>query len=308
MEKTDKETAMVFYEIKADYTLTPENVDEEANPLYSSRGNRQWIGAISDINDTIGSVYDDTVFTITGSSPGSLTVIVSDRTGMTYNDVSHFVCRTLKGASEYIGSVAVQHIREICADMAGREFDRGRIKSFLSCSSMDCDLHIDYFSNHTFKVSEECIVSSGLTLNDALAKAEEIAKNLPADIFEINPVKPYTTADINWMNPFARCNREKIGGKDVSVRDEIKDFGAYDTLFIGFPIWYGVAPNVVNTFCKAYNWRGKKVHIFATSGGSAMGNTAEKLAPYLVGAEIVEEKLISSYDVLEKCVSNIKKA
>ena len=136
--------------------------------------------------------------------------------------------------------------------------------------------------------------------------AVEAAKALSADTFEIKPVKPYTEADINWVNPFARCNREKIGKKDVPFRGEVKDFDKYDTVFIGFPIWYGTAPGIVNTFCKAYDWKDKKVYIFATSGGSGMGKTTEKLAPYLIGADIAGEQLISSYDVLEKWLSGLR--
>lgn len=123
--------------------------------------------------------------------------------------------------------------------------------------------------------------------------AEAAAKRISADIFEIKPVKPYSKAELNWMNPVSRCNREKIGKKDVPVAGGIWNFDAYDTVLIGFPIWYGSAPNVVNTFCKAYNWVGKKVGIFATSGGSGMGKTAEKLAPYIKGAEIAGERLIT---------------
>ena len=136
--------------------------------------------------------------------------------------------------------------------------------------------------------------------------AEAIAKNLPADIFEISPVKPYTTSDTNWMNPLSRCNREKIGRKDVPVSDTVEGFDKHDTVFIGFPIWYGSEPNVVNTFCKDSDWTGKRVYIVATSGGSGMGKTAEKLMPYIKGAEIAGEQLISSYDVLEKWVRSIK--
>ena len=81
--------------------------------------------------------------------------------------------------------------------------------------------------------------------------AEEFAKLTGADIFEIAPIKPYTKTDLNYMNPLARCNREKIGKKDVAVKGVVDDFDKYDTVYIGFPIWYGCAPNVVNTFCKA---------------------------------------------------------
>lgn len=124
--------------------------------------------------------------------------------------------------------------------------------------------------------------------------AKEFANSKGAEIFEIVPEQPYTAADIKWMNPLARCNKEKFGKKEVPVSGEVKNFAEYDTVYIGFPIWYGAAPNVVNTFCKAYDWSGKKVYIFATSGGGGLGKTAEKLRPYINGAEIVETKLVHS--------------
>ena len=124
--------------------------------------------------------------------------------------------------------------------------------------------------------------------------AKDLADRKGADLFEIIPEKIYTKADLNWMNPLARCNREHAMKKDVPVAKEVEDFNQYDTVYIGFPIWYGCAPNVVNTFCKAYNWTGKKVYIFATSGGSGIGKTAEKLSPYIEGAEIMNAKLVSS--------------
>ncbi|MBQ4177857.1 MAG: flavodoxin [Lachnospiraceae bacterium] len=124
--------------------------------------------------------------------------------------------------------------------------------------------------------------------------AEDLAKKLGADLFEISPEKPYTAADLRYMNPMARCNREKFGKKDVPVSGVVEHFSEYDTVYVGFPIWYGAAPNVVNTFCKAYDWTGKKVHAFATSGGSGIGKTAEKLAPYVKGAVSVDAKLVHS--------------
>ena len=68
----------------------------------------------------------------------------------------------------------------------------------------------------------------------------------------------------------------------------------YDTLYVGFPIWYGCAPNVINTFLRGYDLSGKKIYAFATSGGSGVGKTAEKLKPYAPGAEVVEAKLLPS--------------
>ncbi|MBP5194806.1 MAG: flavodoxin [Lachnospiraceae bacterium] len=124
--------------------------------------------------------------------------------------------------------------------------------------------------------------------------AKEYAQKIGADLFEIVPETPYTAADIKWVNPIARCNREKFGKKDVPVKGRIDGFEQYDVVYIGFPIWYGCAPNVVNTFCKEYNWTGKKVYAFATSGGSGIGKTAEKLKPYVSGAVEVDAILVKS--------------
>jgi len=126
------------------------------------------------------------------------------------------------------------------------------------------------------------------------AVAKAFAEKAGADLFEIVPEKPYTKADLNYMNPLARCNKEHFAKRDVPVSGAVENFAEYDTVYIGFPIWYGCAPNVVNTFCSAYDWTGKTVHIFATSGGSGIGRTAEKLQPYVKGADIADAKLVHS--------------
>ena len=124
--------------------------------------------------------------------------------------------------------------------------------------------------------------------------AKAAAKLLEADIFEIKPEVAYTPADIKWTNPLARCNKEKIGKKDVPVVGSVENFGDYQLVILAFPIWYGCAPNVVNTFCKGYDWTGKKVAAVATSGGSGIGKTADKLKPYVDGAVSVDAKLVHS--------------
>ena len=129
--------------------------------------------------------------------------------------------------------------------------------------------------------------------------ASQFAESISADLFEIRPEKPYTPADLNWKNPLARCNREKFGKKDVPVAGIVEHFEEYDTVYIGFPIWYGCAPNVINTFCQGYDWGRKTVHAFATSGGSGIGKTAEKLEPYVEGAMSVDAKLVSSAEELK---------
>ncbi len=128
--------------------------------------------------------------------------------------------------------------------------------------------------------------------------AKEFAASISADIFEIVPKEPYTAADINWKNPLSRCNREQFGGKEVPVEGTIAEFDKYDTIYIGFPIWYGAAPRVIYTFCKGYDFKGKKVYAFATSGGSGIGKTAEKLAPYVEGAASLDAKIVKNLDDL----------
>ena len=120
--------------------------------------------------------------------------------------------------------------------------------------------------------------------------AKEAAEALGAELYAITPEKPYTAADLNWRNPLARCNREFMAKKDVPVSGRIENFAD----LIGFPIWYGCAPLVVSSFCKGCDWSGKKVAAFATSGGSGIGKTAEKLRPFLPGADFKGAKLVYS--------------
>lgn len=123
--------------------------------------------------------------------------------------------------------------------------------------------------------------------------AEKIAALTEADLFEIKPQVPYTDADVNWKNPISRCNKEKIARKDVPISGTVSDMADYDVIYLGFPIWYWAAPNIINTFVKSYDLSGKKIMLFATSGGSDMGKTAEKLKPFMNGGEIVDGKVFN---------------
>ena len=124
--------------------------------------------------------------------------------------------------------------------------------------------------------------------------AKDAAEALGAGLYAITPEKPYTAADLNYRNPLARCNREFFAKKDVPTVGRIESFDDYDRILIGFPIWYGCAPLVVSSFCKGYDWTGKTVAAFATSGGSGIGKTAEKLRPFLTGADFKGAKLVRS--------------
>ena len=135
--------------------------------------------------------------------------------------------------------------------------------------------------------------------------AKELAAAIGADYFAIEPVKPYTAADLKWTNPLARCNREKLGKKDVPIAGRVDNFADYDRVLLGFPIWYGGAPNAVTTFCKGYDWTGKTVAAFATSGGSGIGSTADRLRPYVAGGELLGAKLVHSAEELTAWVKSL---
>ena len=125
--------------------------------------------------------------------------------------------------------------------------------------------------------------------------AQTLADAIGADIFEIAPNIPYTAADLNWTDKNARSTIEM---NDPSSRPEIRakldNMNEYDTIFVGFPIWWYVAPTIINTFLESYNLTGKTIIPFATSGGSGMGKTNEKLAPSCKGAKLIEGKRFAS--------------
>ena len=113
--------------------------------------------------------------------------------------------------------------------------------------------------------------------------AIDLAQVTGADLFEIQPAEPYTAADINWKNPMARCNREQFAKKEVVLAGTVGNFGEYKVVFLGFPVWYFAAPKIIEAFVKAHDWTGKRVMLFATSGGSDIAKAAEKLKPLLNG-------------------------
>ena len=141
----------------------------------------------------------------------------------------------------------------------------------------------------------------GKTAKIAKDLAERLQQKMQeVTVIAIKPEVPYSPADLRYLNPLARCNKEKLLKKDIPISPETKEslnqlnWSAYNVIYLGFPIWYGGAPNVVNSFCKGLNWTGKKVHVFATSMTSGIGKTAEKLKPFLNEAEIVEAQRVKT--------------
>ena len=124
--------------------------------------------------------------------------------------------------------------------------------------------------------------------------AQMIAEEVKADLFEIEPKIPYTKADLDWMN---KKSRSSVEMSDKKYRPEIMekeiDMSSYDEIFLGFPIWWYVAPTIINTFLETYDFSGKKIVLFATSGGSGFGNAVKELQISAPGAVITEGSLLN---------------
>lgn len=122
----------------------------------------------------------------------------------------------------------------------------------------------------TKKILVACFSASGVTKK----VGEEIARIAGGDFFEIVPKEIYTSDDLNWMN---KQSRSSVEMNDPSARPEIAgtvaDMDSYDTVIIGFPIWWGVAPRIIETFLESYDMSGKVIAPFCTSGGSGVGRS-----------------------------------
>ena len=122
----------------------------------------------------------------------------------------------------------------------------------------------------------------------------KLAKNLTeaagADLYEIKPAVTYTNADLNWQD---KKSRSSVEMNDKTFRPAIADTDAniadYDTIFVGFPIWWYVAPTIINTFLEAYDFSGKTIILFATSGGSGMGNSAKELRLSVSDSAVIKD-------------------
>ena len=130
--------------------------------------------------------------------------------------------------------------------------------------------------------------------------ADKLADALGADIYEIRPETPYTKADLNWMD---KNSRSTIEMNDKTIRPAIADQNArideYNTIFLGFPIWWYVAPTIINTFLESYDFSGKKIILFATSGGSKFGKTVEELKVSVPNScVIIEGKLLNGIQTI----------
>ena len=120
--------------------------------------------------------------------------------------------------------------------------------------------------------------------------AKKLAEAAGADLYEIRPAVPYTNADLNWQD---KNSRSSVEMNDKTFRPAIADTNAniaeYDTVFVGFPIWWYVAPTIINTFLEAYDFSDKTIVLFATSGGSGMGNSAKELKTSVSDTAVIKD-------------------
>ena len=124
--------------------------------------------------------------------------------------------------------------------------------------------------------------------------AEKLAAAIGGDLYEIRPAVPYTRGDLNWRD---KSSRSSVEMNDKSCQPELADrdaaIGEYDRIFLGFPIWWYTAPSIIRTFLESYDFTGKTVVLFATSGGSGLGKTAGELASSCPGGKIIEGRLLN---------------
>ena len=146
---------------------------------------------------------------------------------------------------------------------------------------------------------------SGVTKKVSAALADSVG----ADLYEIAPREPYSAADLNWMDQKSRSTLEMNDPKArPAIAAAVPNMAEYDVVFVGFPIWWYVAPTIINTFLESYDFSGKTIIPFATSGGSGMGKTNEKLGPSCPGATLLQGKLLNgnlSEDSLKNWVKNL---
>ena len=134
--------------------------------------------------------------------------------------------------------------------------------------------------------------------------ATNLAAAIGADLFEIEPVIRYAKADLDWTNKKSRSSVEMNDKSSrPAVAKKLGNMSEYDEVFVGFPIWWYIAPTIVNTFLEGYGLAGKTIIPFATSGGSGMGETNEYLANSCKSAKLVEGKVLRR----NACADELKK-
>ena len=152
------------------------------------------------------------------------------------------------------------------------------------------------------------ILTAYFSASGTTAKAaKQLAEAVGADLYEIKAAVPYTKKDLNWLNPKSRTTLEMhdLSGRPAIENDPV-DISSYDTVLVGFPIWWYVAPTIINTFLESHDFSGKRIILFATSGGSAFGETVKNLRPSVApDTEIIEGGILNGRKTAE-AIESIK--
>ena len=128
--------------------------------------------------------------------------------------------------------------------------------------------------------------------------AEKIAAAAGADLYEIQPEEPYTPADLNWMDKKSRSTVEMDDPKcRPAIAEAVEDMEQYDTVWVGFPVWWYVEPRIVDTFLESYDFAGKKMIPFATSGGSGIQKAEKSLREHCPAADWKPGKLLNGGNI-----------
>lgn len=124
--------------------------------------------------------------------------------------------------------------------------------------------------------------------------AQKLAAAAQADLYEIKPAVPYTQADLNWRD---KSSRSSVEMQNLAIRPQMADTDAkieqYDRILLGYPIWWYMAPTIINTFLESYDFSGKSIILFATSGGSGFGKSVKELSLSCPNATIREGRMLN---------------
>ena len=124
--------------------------------------------------------------------------------------------------------------------------------------------------------------------------AQKLAAAAQADLYEIKPAVPYTQADLNWRD---KSSRSSVEMQNLAIRPQLADTNAkieqYGRILLGYPIWWYMAPTIINTFLESYDFSGKSIILFATSGGSGFGKSVKELSPSCPNATIREGRMLN---------------
>lgn len=156
-------------------------------------------------------------------------------------------------------------------------------------------------AKENYKMNKKTLVVYFSATGNTRRVAQNLAKAADADIYEIKPAKPYSDADLNWTN---KSSRSSVEMADHSSRPEMikDDFSVkdYETIYLGFPIWWYIAPTIVNTFLERHDFSNKKIILFATSGGSGFGRTIDNIKTSVSNStKVIEGKVLNSNPSVE---------